>query len=153
MRTLVTFLLLAIATSTSCSAETLPESPRPHLLTIDRGLLTTDAAWRVFDTYTSYVGAHNPCRCITEADPISPDGTHLIPVLAFQAGMWLTIYTAHHYLVRSHHRKLARAALVIDNWSEGYAVINNYHHIAEANQIYSQQLEENLQWIKYPNSR
>jgi len=141
MKTLILTAVIVL-TAASAAAQSLPDAPaaRPaaskgvvgRFLTVDHALIASDGALRILDTYTSVKAFTDPCHCLHESDPLSPGSGKVLPTVAFQAGMFVLVSGGSVLLKHHHHPRLARALLILDNGSEGYAVVNNFRNLGYA---------------------
>lgn len=99
-----------------------------NIVTLDHALMGSDAVLRGLDAYTTHINLSDPCKCRYEEDPIAPGSGKLVPTVAFQASMFLAVTASYEIMKHLHHQKIARAILVLDNISEGYAVTDNWTH-------------------------
>lgn len=91
------------------------------------GLYDTDLGLRIQDINISYQLAHHPCGCYLEVDPISPSGKTLLPLAAFQMGMWAAVTASSEVLRHFHHPVIAALGVSADIVIETSTVQHNMH--------------------------
>lgn len=116
-------LLLAALLLSSPLVGQIPESP--PMSKVDFGLALADTTVRMFDVASTITTQTNPCKCVFESDPISPDGHHPKELLGFQLAVSAGVIESSRFMARHHHKWIGRGIVLVDIGLEAYAVHSN----------------------------
>lgn len=104
---------IAVLSALGCAAQEVPQAPRPNQPVFqisDYVGIATLTAFHVGDIITTREFMNNPCKCMTEMNPIAPHGRALGPLLLYHGG-WIAANTFITYKLEKHHHHLAAWAV------------------------------------------
>jgi hypothetical protein len=125
MKILLGIMMLMI--SIPLTAQSLPDSPKPHLDKWEWGMLAADEGVRAMDTITTRHFMTDPCHCFVEASNFNWIAKSTPRTAVYDAAVPVFYWFIARELTIHHHPKLAHIVAGFDLVYDGSAVVRNIH--------------------------